>query len=157
MRRLLSRANEKIIVNDPLVNLSGTTLKVYFILLSSHRPLGVREVQKLAGFRSPNSARHHLEKLVMMGYAIKRDGGYVAVRPRSSLFSVFVILRGSILPKNMFYAISSTLFTLIYVYLRYPSIDWLVFFFASALSGILWLDTYNMYRRIKYLLKKYIY
>ncbi len=143
------RGRSSITLNDPLVDLSGTTLKVYFILLSSRRPLSIREVQRLAGFKSPNSARHHLERLVSMGYAARGDGGYVAVRPRSSLFSLFVVLRGSIFPRSLFYALSSTIFLLFYILARYPVLDAYSLSFLALFSTVLWIDTISVYRKIR--------
>ena len=82
---------------DPLAALAGTSLRVYMLLLRSRRPLGVREVQRMLGFRSPSTARHHLERLVALGLAERVEGGYVARRPRG-LLSLYVVVRGRLVP-----------------------------------------------------------
>ncbi len=137
--------------SDPLIDLSGSTLKVYLILLSSKRPLGVREIQRAAGFRSPNSARHHLEKLVELGYALRVEEGYVAVKPRGSILSFFIMLRGILLPKALFYALLTTLLTIAYIVLRYPGVDIYPLTFMVSISVMLWLDATNLLRKTKYL------
>ncbi|MEM0227055.1 MAG: hypothetical protein QXF46_09295, partial [Thermofilaceae archaeon] len=60
------------------VEVSGTLARVYFALLKSGRPLGVREVQRLAGLSNPSSAKHYLDRLVEMGLAERMQEGYVA-------------------------------------------------------------------------------
>ncbi|RLG84498.1 MAG: LexA family transcriptional regulator [Thermoprotei archaeon] len=135
-------------LKDPLIVLSGTSLYVYLILLRENRPLGVREVQRLAGFKSPNSARHHLEKLVELGFAKKVLEGYVAIKPRSSLLSLFIFVRGLFLPRILFYAIFSTILLITYVVLRIGgSLDIYAIIFLAGINIILWADTVNLIRR----------
>ncbi len=138
---------------DPLLDLSGSTLYVYLILLTSNKPLGVREVQRRAGFRSPNSARHHLEKLVEKGYAIKTDEGYIAVKPHSSILSHLIYVRGLFLPKILFYAIFSSLATLSYILTRQYAVDIIATIIMTSLSILLWLDTISWLTKIRSLNK----
>lgn len=60
--------------------LSGTTLKVYLLLLSSNRPLGPREIMKELGLSSPSVAYYHLKKLVDLGLVKKEANGYTIAR-----------------------------------------------------------------------------
>lgn len=143
---LLKRAMRTI--RDPLLALSGSSLQVYLILLSSRRPLGIREVQRRAGFKSPNSARHHLDKLVEKGFAYRVDDGYVAVKPRGSLISSFIVIRNVMLPKIFFYALASSLFLITYVVLRIKSIDPFPTIFLLIITIMLWLDSIELMDKI---------
>jgi len=147
LRSILLRKTKKTI-RDPLLALSGSSLQVYLILLSSKRPLGIREVQRKAGFKSPNSARHHLDKLIEQGFAYRVDNGYVAIKPRGSLISSFVIIRNIMFPKMFFYALASSLFLLAYIVLRMGSIDPFPTVFLTIITIMLWLDSIELIDKI---------
>ncbi len=83
---------------DPLEKLGGTALRVYLHLLLAGRPLGVREVQRRLGFASPSTARHHLERLVQLGLAVKTRDGYRAKPPTRGPLALYVAVRGRLLP-----------------------------------------------------------
>ena len=147
LRNILLRRTKKAI-RDPLLALSGSSLQVYLILLSSKRPLGIREVQRRAGFKSPNSARHHLDKLIEQGFAYRVDDGYVAIKPRGSLISSFIIIRNIMFPKMFFYALASSLFLIAYVVLRMESIDPFPTVFLLIITTMLWLDSIELMDKI---------
>lgn len=88
---------------DPVEALAGTGLEVYLYLLEKGGPAGVREVQRAMGFRSPSTARHHLERLVELGLARRTSEGYVALPPRG-LLSNYIVVRGRLLPRALFAA-----------------------------------------------------
>ncbi len=85
-------------LRDPLEELSGTALRVYLLLLLEGRPMGVREVQRRLGLRSPSTARHHLERLRGLGLVEYTGEGYVARPPRTGLLASFTIVKGRLLP-----------------------------------------------------------
>ena len=86
---------------DPLEELSGTSLRAYLALLLSPKPLGVRELQRLLGLRSPSTARHHLEKLKALGLVAEEAGGYRALPPRRGLLAAYAVIKGRLVPKSM--------------------------------------------------------
>jgi DNA-binding transcriptional ArsR family regulator len=86
---------------DPIALLGGTGLKVYLYLLRSKKPMGIREIQRALGFKSPSTARHHLERLVELGLARREGWGYVALRPKG-LLEDFIVIQGSLYPKSLF-------------------------------------------------------
>lgn len=88
---------------DPISVLAGTGLKVYLYLLTKDDYTGVREVQRALGFKSPSTARHHLERLTELGLAVKSSRGYRALPPKGVLREV-VIVKGRLLPRNLFLA-----------------------------------------------------
>jgi DNA-binding transcriptional ArsR family regulator len=101
---------------DPLAQLSGTALKAYLTLLKAKRPLGVRELQRRLGLRSPSTARHHLERLVQLGLAERRGDGYVAVPPKHGLLKVYMVIYRRLIPRSLiltaFLAASTAAYTL---------------------------------------------
>lgn len=86
--------------------LKGTTLRVYWEVFKSPRPVGVREVQRLIRFSSPSTALYHLEKLRELGVVRKDEyGHYEPVEEiRPSQFRMFLRIGRVILPRYVFYA-----------------------------------------------------
>lgn len=126
---------------DPLRELGGTALQVYLYMLLRGDRVGVREVQRALGFRSPSTARHHLERLVALGLAVKTEDGYIAVRPREGLLSLYTFYSGKIIPRTM--AILAGLI----VYAAYiATIDPLL---SIPLTPIIALVCYELYAEVK--------
>ncbi len=88
---------------DPLVELSGTALRVYLYLYRAGRPVTPRELQRAMGFRSVSTAYHHLERLEHLGLVEKKGEGYVARKPRG-LLGLYVRLGGRLLPRVFIYS-----------------------------------------------------
>ncbi|MEZ0345224.1 MAG: helix-turn-helix domain-containing protein [Infirmifilum sp.] len=120
------------------VEVSGRLARVYFTLLRSGRPLGVREVQRLAGLSGPSSAKHYLDKLVELGLAERTPEGYVAKASGSSLLSIYVGLLGSVVPRLIPYAAFSTALAAVYGALARPPIDALLL--AAVPTALLWVE-----------------
>jgi DNA-binding transcriptional ArsR family regulator len=87
--------------------LKGTTLRVYWEVFKSPKPVGVREVQRLIRFSSPSTALYHLEKLRELGVVRKDEYGHYApveeIKP--SQFRMFLRIGRVILPRYVFYAV----------------------------------------------------
>ncbi|MCE4614456.1 MAG: LexA family transcriptional regulator [Desulfurococcales archaeon] len=97
--------------SDPLLATGGTSLRVYLYLLQVNKPLGIRELQRSMGFKSPTTARHHLERLVELGLVERRLNGYIALKPKGILGDLF-IHTGRVLPRSLFlssFLVSSTI------------------------------------------------
>jgi DNA-binding transcriptional ArsR family regulator len=69
---LAAGANDARVIESEV---KGTTLRVYWEVFKSPRPVGVREVQRLIRFSSPSTALYHLEKLRELGVARKDEHG----------------------------------------------------------------------------------
>lgn len=97
--------------------LKGTTLRVYWEVFRSPRPVGVREVQRLIRFSSPSTALYHLEKLRELGVVRKDEHGrYEAVEEiRPSQFRMFLRIGKIILPRFVFYTVFFVAAVVIYV------------------------------------------
>ena len=87
--------------------LKGTTLRVYWEIFKSPKPIGVREVQRLIRFSSPSTALYHLEKLRELGVVRKDEyGHYEPVEEiKPSQFRMFLRIGRVILPRYVFYAV----------------------------------------------------
>ena len=100
---MASRGDQQTIEAD----LKGTTLRVYWEVFKSKKPMGVREVQRLIRFSSPSTALYHLEKLRELGVVRKDEyGHYEPVEEiRPSQFRMFLRIGRIILPRYVFYAV----------------------------------------------------
>lgn len=87
--------------------LKGTTLRVYWEVFKSPRPMGVREVQRLIRFSSPSTALYHLEKLRELGVAHKDEHGRYSIveEIKPSQFRMFLRIGRIVLPRFIFYAV----------------------------------------------------
>lgn len=100
---MASRGDQQTIEAD----LKGTTLRVYWEVFKSPKPMGVREVQRLIRFSSPSTALYHLEKLRELGVVRKDEyGHYEPVEEiKPSQFRMFLRIGRVILPRYVFYAV----------------------------------------------------
>ena len=135
---------------DPIAVLGGTALRVYLYLLAAGRPVGVRELQRALGFKSPSTARHHLERLASLGLAVRGPRGYVAVKP-SGLLGEFIALSGRILPRSLFLAGLLLGGSIAYTLLPARDPRALVVLWASTTASLWW--TLRLYRALKALMR----
>ena len=109
-------AKEREIIKD----LTGATALVYWYLLKKgNRKAGVREVMRALSFSSPSSATYHLEKLMNLGLIDKDSIGayYVVKRVEIGLFKAFIMVRGHAVPKQLFYALATSLYITMFILL----------------------------------------
>ena len=83
--------------------LEGTTLRVYVILVKHDKPLGPREVMRLANLSSPSVAYRQLQKLEDLGLVEKDQLGGYTIRQRQSVKGHFWIGR-KLFPRLFFYS-----------------------------------------------------
>lgn len=122
----------------PAVAIDGKLARVYFVLLRSGKPLGVREVQRLAALGSPGAAKHYLDRLVELGFAERDGGGYVAKVNSDSVMSVYIGLLGNVVPRLIPYAVFCTvLLAAFYASFKPPPEAMAV---AAIPTALLWLE-----------------
>jgi hypothetical protein len=97
--------------------LKGTTLRVYWEVFKSPKPVGVREMQRLIHFSSPSTALYHLEKLRELGVVRKDEyGHYESVGEiKPSQFRMFLRIGKIMLPRFVFYAVFFVAAVVMYV------------------------------------------
>ena len=85
--------------------LSGTTLKVYYVLLKERNQLSLRDIQRKARLSSASLALHHLDKLKDLDLVkMNPHGGYyVSKEVRVGILRFFIGRRGLILPRYLVY------------------------------------------------------
>ena len=87
--------------------IKGTTLRIYWEVFRSARPVGVREVQRLIRLSSPSTALYHLEKLRELGVVRKDEQGRYRIieEIKPNQFRSFLRIGRIILPRFIFYAV----------------------------------------------------
>ena len=134
--------------------LKGRTLQVYWYALKagdSGHGIGVREVQRALGFKSPSVALYHLEKLRELGLLTKTKTGeyHVAKEVKVGLLKFFVKLGRFRFPRFLLYAVFSTSLLIAYVIL-YPQTltphNLMALLFGITSSLILWYETIKALR-----------
>ncbi len=149
-RRILEKKEDK----DPLIDLSGSSLEVYMALMSSRKPLTIREIQRLVGFKSPNSVRHHLEKLISMGYVKRSSMGYVAVRPKKSLLDILIVFRGLIIPRQFVTLVITLLLSILYYVSVPPMYDPVATIVIATIDLLVIYDFIKSYLSLRPLIRK---
>jgi DNA-binding transcriptional ArsR family regulator len=129
--------------------LKGKSLHVYWYLLKSGNPIGVREIQRGLSMSSPSVASHHLEKLMDLGLVDKDSYGryYLVKTVEVGVLQVFTKVGKFMLPRYSFYA---TFFTTLLIFYLAISIDTLNIFalgFVLVACGIFWYETIRIWRR----------
>jgi len=97
--------------------ISGNTLRVYWYILKKRQDCGVREVQRALGFSSSSTAHYHLEKLATRGILVKNSYGNYKVndKTRVRMINPFILIRGFVFPKQLFYATATSIMCLAFI------------------------------------------
>jgi len=134
---------------------------VYMLLLEEGRALGVREVQRKMGFRSPSTAKYHLDRLVEFGLAVKTRDGLYKVSEHSSkppILYAYTTLFGMLIPRLIPYAVFFTVSTILYVILSGRSLNIIVVFFGLLAAMLFWVEGLRfaiLLRKIRKMKRKY--
>jgi len=132
--------------------LKGKAWKVYWLLLKSGHPMGVRDVQKALRFSSPSVAQHHLEQLRGLGLVKKNGavGDYALVgEVKIGVLRHFIKLGRLLFPRYLFYAVFSTVFYVAYLVVLTPSLtreSLFLIFFGAIVSAIFWYEALRFWR-----------
>lgn len=130
--------------------LKGNTLRVYWYLLeSSNKFVGPRQIQRELGFSSPALAVYHLDKLMELGLVEKITGEYhLKEFVDVGILKQFMKLKGVIIPRHVTYAtMISTLFIFFLTQLRninFYSVFALIF--GSLSTTIFWYETIRVWK-----------
>jgi hypothetical protein len=131
--------------------LSGTTWDIYLYILTSEKPPGVREVWRALNLSSPSLAQYHINKLQELRLIEPTsDGKYQANEmERMDALRSFVILRGRLVPRLVFYG--ALLLGILLSYLLFWPFRWdfrdLVVLVVTVFSiSAFFLEAYNQYK-----------
>lgn len=134
--------------------ISGTTWEVYLYILTSRAPVGVRDIWRALKLSSPSLAQYHLNKLVDSEVVSQtRQGKYVVEeKERVEALRSFVLLRGKLIPRLVFYGAMTS--GILVCYLIFWPFEWsfrdLVVLVVSVFSiCAFFLEAYNQYRSLR--------
>jgi len=143
MRAQMADANRK--------RLSGTTWEVYLYILTSDKPPGVREVWRGLNLSSPSLAQYHINKLQDLDLIEPTPEGKYQVNAMEQMdvLRSFVLLRGRLVPRLVFYG--ALLSGILLAYLLFWPFRWdfrdLVVLVVSVLSiSAFFFEAYNQYK-----------
>ena len=131
--------------------LRGKAWKVYWFLLKTGSPVGVREVQRALRFSSPSIAFHHLEQLKELGLVQKEEvGGHYSLvgEVKIGVLRHYVKLGKLLFPRFFFYALFSTVFYVSYLLLLVQSFtrdNLFIISFGAIVCGIFWYEAYRVW------------
>lgn len=109
----------------------------------------LREVQHAMGFASPSSALFHLQKLETAGLIAKDSLGSYRIRTRVGVDLVrnYVLLRHTLVPRHVFYAILMTVASVLYFDLLrgflYSPIAMAALFLNVVAAGLFWFESWQ--------------
>lgn len=132
--------------------LRGKTWNVYWLLLKTGRPMGVREVQRALRFSSPSVALHHLERLRELGLVGKNDedGSYFLISEvKIGVLRHFVRLGKLLFPRYFFYAVftsSSTILYTLFLMSGFTRENLFILIFGLIVSFIFWYEALRIWR-----------
>ena len=133
--------------------LKGTTLRVYWVMLKKGQEgIGPREMMRDLSLSSPSVAVYHLEKLRGLGLIEKNATGTYTVKDevKVEIFSDYVRVIGTMLPRYLFYSVLFTTMLGAYIVLYQPSITpqtIVTFIFGIAACVITWGETIRAWSR----------
>jgi DNA-binding transcriptional ArsR family regulator len=131
--------------------LRGKAWKVYWYLLKTGNPVGVREVQRALRFSSPSIAFHHLEQLRELGLVHKQDvgGHYMLVSEvKIGVLRHYVKLGKLLFPRYFFYALFSTVFFAAYLLVLFDGFtrsNLFIVSFAAVVCAVFWYEAYRVW------------
>lgn len=131
--------------------LRGKAWKVYWFLLRTGAPVGVREVQRSLHFSSPSIAFHHLEQLRELGLVEKQEvgGHYVLVSQiKIGVLRHYVKLGKVLFPRFFFYALFCTVFFSAYIFVIFDGFtrsNLFIVSFAIIVCTVFWYEAYRVW------------
>jgi DNA-binding transcriptional ArsR family regulator len=82
--------------------LKGNALDIYRHLLTTSKPLGIREIQRALNLSSPSVAQYHLSKLEDAGLLKRESGNYVI---NKFVSGNFIKIKHLLIPRYLFYCV----------------------------------------------------
>ncbi len=129
-------------------DLHGKALGIYSLLLTSDRPLGIREVQRRLGLSSPSLVLHHIERMHAEDLVRRDEHGnyYVSRKIKSGILGYYYLLGNRLVHRFHLYLVFFTSF-LVSVLLLYPlSVDISYILLLIVISSALTIVVYETLR-----------
>ncbi len=113
--------------------LKGNALDIYRLLLTSDKPLGIREIQRSLSLSSPSVAQYHLTKLEEAGLLLRESGNYVV---KKFVSANFVKIKHLLIPRYLFYCVFAATVLLLEVLWLGQEISAREYFFSTFATVI---------------------
>jgi len=97
--------------------LKGTAHDIYRYLLTSDKPLGIREIQRALDLSSPSVAQYHLTKLEHAGLLKKEAGNYAV---NKVMLENCIRISNYLIPRYLFYSVFAIVVLLIELIFLWP-------------------------------------
>jgi hypothetical protein len=145
--------------DDSPKQLSGTTWNVYLYILTAKNPVGVRDVWRNLAFSSPSLAQYHVNKLLTLNLLHQTVDGKYLVKEKEQIETLrsFVLLRGRLIPRLVFYGALVTGILAAYLFFRPSRWDFRDFVVISISAFSLlafFVEAYSQYRGLKKTVQK---
>lgn len=130
--------------------LKGNTLRVYWYLLSSSKKfVGPRQIQRELNFSSPALAAYHLDKLMELGLLEKKSGEYMLKEVVDvGVLKQFMKVGRIIVPRYITYATMTTILFAFFLTqineINFYSLFALIF--GTLSTTIFWYETLRVWR-----------
>lgn len=111
------------------------------------KPVGVSEIQKALGFKSPSHVSYYLDKLIDLGL-IRKDtrGSYSLSKSiKVGVLKQFIRIGRLMLPRYLFYASFMSSMLIAYILRFGSSADLFAVIFGLIASVILWFETLRLW------------
>jgi len=127
--------------------LTGKMLKIYLYMLKKGENIGITEIQRALGFKSPSHVSYYLDKLIELGLVRKDErGSYSLIKDvKIGVLSQFIRVGKLMLPRYLFYASFVTSMLITYIIRFFNSLDPFVLLFGFISSGILWFEAIRLW------------
>lgn len=134
--------------------ISGTTWDVYLYILTSRDPVGVRDVWRTLEFSSPSLAQYHINKLLTLNLLHQNSDGKYLVKEKEQIEALksFVLLRGRLIPRLVFYGALIAGVLVAYFVLRpfrWDFRDYVIAIVSSFSMLAFFFEAYTQYRSLK--------
>ena len=131
--------------------LHGTTLRAYWFIFRSGKPVGVRETQRALSLSSPSTALYHLEKMRELAIVEKDNIGQYFLKDNVQIGSLKMFLRVGhlLLPRYLFYAVFLTTATVVFAILEMiigGNLEVAAILFGFAGAAISWYESFRMWK-----------
>lgn len=156
-------STESSLVTSSINALQGKTLLIYWTLLKSQEPLGIRELQRQLNLSSPSLVSYHIKKLEDLDLIDKTQiGAYFVVRKANILelrdLIIFRLLDKTwTIPRMFFYALTFTILFICFipVFIFYDNLFITNSFIFAMIFGILgmiffWYETYKSFKGLPF-------
>lgn len=113
--------------------LKGTTLDIYRLLLTTSKPVGIREIQRELSLSSPSVVQYHLVKLEHAGLLKREKDNYVI---NKVVLENYIKISRFLIPRYLFYSVFAAVVLLIELTLLRPAVLNREYFFSMAATVI---------------------